>query len=172
MVFTFIVFATISESMSPSRQNYIVSSAVALGAFLLFGPLTYVMVVHASEIIGRVAGVNVPFTGTLGLIVSLSAILIALAVVTEITRVRLHGYAELGRGTSGRQLVRHILLVVPVVAALIVAGEFIYEMFHWGLARESVVILGIVAIVVLALTFMIVRSSTAFYRAWRQTVSS
>lgn len=158
--------------MSPSRQSYIVSSAVTLGAVLLFGPLTYVIVVHASEILGRIVGVSVPFTGTLGLVVSMSAILIALAVVTEVTRIRLHGYAELGRGTSTRQLIRHVLLMLPVVAALIVAVELVYEMFQLGLDRESIVILGMVTVVILALILMIFRSTTAFYRSWRQTASS
>lgn len=158
--------------MTTSRQSYAVSSAVALGALLLFGPLTYVMVVHAAEILGIIAGGSVPFTGTLGLVVSVSAILIALTVVTEITRVRLHGVEVLSRGTSARRLARHILLVVPIMAALVVAIEFIYEMFYWGLARESVVILGMVAAVVLALSIVMIRSSTAFYRALRQTASS
>lgn len=169
---TLIISDAVSLFMGSTKQNYIVSSAVALGTLLLVGPLSYVLILHASEILTMIAGVSALPTGSLGPVVSIGAVLIALVVVTETSRVRLHGYAELSRGTSPRRLVRHVLLMIPIIAALIVATEFAYEMFNWGLEQGNIVIVGIAVIVILALSLTAFQFISTFFQTWQKYISS
>jgi hypothetical protein len=153
--------------MSGSRHTYAVTTAVFAGAVVLFGPLSYWSVVSATDVLAGTVPVSVPVPSILEIAVHGTAFLIAVTVVTEITRVRLHGVAELRRGSLGRRVMRHLLFAVPVLAGLVVLLSICSELAIWALEQRQLSGVGIVAVLWLSLAWAVVRSSAAFYRGYR-----
>jgi hypothetical protein len=153
--------------MSSSRRSYAVPTAVFAGAVVLFGPLSYWSVVSATDVLAGTVPVPVRFPSELAVVVHGTALLVAVTVVTEITRVRLHGVAELRRGSLERRVMRHLLLAVPVLAGLVVLLSICSELATWALEQGQLSSVGIVAVLWLLLAWAVARSSAAFYRGLR-----
>jgi hypothetical protein len=104
--------------MSPSEEpSYLVAAAVNLGAVLLVGfPAAAITAAGASSL-ANLAGIAVPtaVAASDGLL----AFAVALFVGREAALVRLHGFGALRRSTSGWNVLRHAVLAVPAVAAVV-----------------------------------------------------
>jgi hypothetical protein len=155
--------------MSSSRRSYAVTTAVFAGAVVLFGPLSYGIVLGATDVLTGTVPVSVPFTSILASVAHGVAFLVAATVVTEITRVRLHGVAELRRGPPNRKLARHCLLAAPVLAGVVLLLSEFSELATRALERDGMTDVGIVAVLWLLLAWGVGRSSVAFYRGLRAT---
>ena len=155
--------------MSGSRRSYAVTTAVFAGAVVLFGPLSYWSVVSATDVLAGAVPVSVPFPSILASVGHGVTLLVAATAVTEVTRVRLHGVAELRRGPPTREMARHFLLAVPVLAGLVVLLSIFTELAIWAFGHEGMTDVGIVAVFWLLLAWGVARSSVAFYRGLHVT---
>jgi len=99
------------------RERYGITVAVFAGALVLVALPTAALLAGSLDAILRAVGIARP--PPLQLVVGLLSISFGLKVATELTRVRLHGFAELHRGSPRRVLARHAMLAVP---ALVVIG--------------------------------------------------
>lgn len=152
--------------MNRSTRRLAVTTAVYLGALVLFGPLTVFLLQRAVEIVAGVIGAGIP-TGIFAVFLLICAIAIAYEVVGEVATVQLHGVAALNRGSPRRQFVRNLPLLLTVIAAGIVVLEFTIGAFRWGIAHEQVAIIGLSLVVVASLAWSLVRSIRSFRRGVR-----
>ena len=143
-------------------------TAVYVGALCLFGPLTYLLVVRATEIVAELVGVDTPFTGILGVVVIVGAIATALTVVYEIAAVQLHGVAAFHRGSPRRRFGRNLLLAATAIATGLTITEFALGTFQQGVARGQVVTVGLSLAVVVGLVWTLVRAVRSFRRGFRR----
>lgn len=155
--------------METNIRRGLVLGAVATGSLLLFGPLTYVLLVNMVESIATLAGVG-PLSGWAGLAVVLGAGLVALKTAGEVAMIRIHGYQVLRRGSGSRILVRHAALAAPVIAATLLITDFLADMILWGVTENGVGILGLSLAVIVGLVWTAVRS-VEFYQQGRQRAS-
>lgn len=154
--------------MSSSTRRLAVTTAVYLGALVLFGPLTVFLLQRAVEIVAGVIGVAVP-TGAFAVFLLVCGIAIAYEVVGEVAAVQLHGVTTLNRGSPRRQFVRNLPLLLTAIAAGIVVLEFTIGAFHWGIVHDQVAIIGLSLVVVASLVWVLVRSVRSFRHGVRNT---
>lgn len=148
--------------MRRAAREYVIGGAVLLGALLLFGPVTYLSVLRALEILLGVVGLSA--TGPAWAAAAVAAAVVALRVVTLVTRAQLHGLEDLDRGPARRRLGRYLTLLAPVVAVVVVAVDFVAAVTRWALANGDPVSLAVTGLVALALAAGIGRSVAAFGR--------
>ena len=153
---------------SPIRR-LVVATAVYVGALCLFGPLTYLLVVRATEIVAGLVGVDAPLTGILGGVVIVGALAIALTVVYEIAAVQLHGVGAFHRGSPRRRFGRNLLLSATALAAGLAITEFAIGTFQQGIERGQVITIGLSLAVVAGLAWTLVRAVRSFRRGFRRT---
>lgn len=155
--------------METNLRRGLVLGAVATGSLLLFGPLTYVLLVNLVGSIVTLVGVG-PLSGWAGLAVVLGAGLIALKTAGEVAMIRIHGYQVLRRGSGSQILVRHAALTAPVIGATLLLMDFLADMILWGVTENGVAILGLSLGIIVALMWTAVRS-IEFYQQGRQRAS-
>lgn len=153
--------------MDVSRR-YLVTAAVVFGALVLFVPLTYAVVVGAVATLADLVVAGAALPGVFWAAVHAFAIVVGYVTAMEIARVRLHGFAELHRGTPRRRLGRHGVLATVVLSAIVSAIGLLAAATRWGLANDSVVMLGLVAAVAIALAWALVRTGNALFEGYRR----
>ena len=98
------------------RASYVGTAVVWICAFAFLGlPTAYVV---GAAIAGAFALAGVELASWFGIAAALLALLVGVKAADEATRVRLHGWQELHRGSFARVVVRHALLAVPAVVLL------------------------------------------------------
>ncbi|WP_248516044.1 hypothetical protein [Salinarchaeum laminariae] len=107
------------------REQYATTAAVWVGSLVLVGVPTMAVVGRSANAV--LSRASVPRPPVLLLAVGVLSIAVGLTVATELTRVRLHGFASLHRGSIARTIGRHTVLLVPAVAFLWYAGVTVFS---------------------------------------------
>lgn len=131
---------------------------------VLFGPLTYGILVAAVDALARLAGVRL--SDLAANVVSVAAVLVAAEVVTEVTAVRLSGLGALSRGSRRQRLVRHALLGLVVFAAAGLLVGFLFDAVRFAVAGEDATTLATAGLVALALLWAGGRTVRAYRRGY------
>lgn len=158
--------------MTIPLQRRVLAAVVFFISLVVFGPLTYLVSVRTAEILTGFGGIDPPLTGTLSLLVTIGAVVIALNAVWEIAAVHIHGFAILDRGSSTWRLVRHLLLAVAVLATVIVVTELAVGMIQWGLTRDRVFFVVGPLMLVAALVWAATRAIGAFREGFYTATAS
>lgn len=98
------------------RASYATTAGTWAAAFVLLGLPTASVVVTLGAVVTLPLGLDPPWY--VDLIVWGAAILVGAKAADEATRVRLHGWREIHRGSSARVLAGHVLLAVPALLGL------------------------------------------------------
>lgn len=148
--------------MAVSLHRRLLGAGVLFGSLVLFGPLTYLLTVHAVEILVTFSGDNTSLTGLLALFVGGASLIVALVVVWETAAVRLHGFSILNRGGQTQRIFRHLILTVATLAATLSVSELVVEMTLSGVARGEPTYVGLPLVLVAVLVWAAHRSVGAF----------
>ncbi len=143
-------------------RGYLSTAAVLSGSLLLFVPLTFLTVLAAADTLRIVAGFGPAQNGFVHATVLFSSLVLGYVTAMEICRVRLHGFAELHRGTHSRQLARHGVLGVVALAGAVVLVRILVAAISFGFVNNDPAILGLGIAGVLALSWVTVRAVNAF----------
>ncbi len=157
--------------MNDSRRQLLTTTSVFVGAMILFGPLTYGILVGAADALARLAGQG-GLSGLPGLVesaVQIAAVLAAGEVVAEVTALQLYGFGALWRGTRRQRLARHALLVLVVLAAVGLAVGFLADVTRLAAVAEDTTTLALAGLVALAFVWAGGRTALAFRRGYEGT---
>ena len=142
---------------------------------LIVGPLVFISVAYALlaplELASNMFGISESAAQSIALLGILFALALAYLTAMEVTRVRLHGFEELKRGSGVRRTVRHGLLAVVCLAALAALASLLYEALLYGVEQGDSVFLALAVATTLALLWVVVRSAKAFVQGTRDTPS-
>lgn len=152
------------------RQSYARTTAVAVGSLLLFGVVSYLVVVFGAIAVLPLLLAPTPLADAAGLLAHLLAIGVAVKISLEAARVWLHGWSELLRGTRSQRRVRHAILLLPALLAGSLAVLVVVGGITDASARETPVLLVVVGAVGAAVTWVLARSVAA-YREGRRDAS-
>ena len=152
--------------MKDSRRRLLVTTAVFVGAMVLFGPLTYGILVTAVDALARLAGAQSGLSDLAANVVSIAAVLVAAEVVTEITAIQLYGFGALWRGSRRQRLVRHALLGLVVLAAAGLLVGYLVDVVRFAAVGEDTTTLAMAGLVALALLWAGGRTVQAFRRGF------
>ncbi|WP_217641990.1 hypothetical protein [Halostagnicola kamekurae] len=138
------------------------------GSLVLFVPLTVVTILVAADTLW-IVGTSALLQNELAYAaVCLLALGFGYVTAMEICRVRLHGFDQLHRGTRPRRLARHGVLGVVSVAAAIALGRILLDAISVGFANGDPEIIGLGVAGLLALSWVGVRSLSAFRAGTRR----
>lgn len=152
--------------MNATRGDLVITTAVFAGALILFGPLTYGVLVVAVDALARLAGIQGGLTGVAASVVRIAAVVAAGEVVAEITAVQLYGFDALGRGSRVQRLTRHALLGLIVVAAAGLLVGFLADVTRLAAVAEDTTTLAMAGLVAVALLWAGGRTMLAFRRGY------
>ena len=144
--------------MTPSRRDYATTAAVFTGAMILFGPLTFALLVGAVSILTDAVGVSLG--DTVQNVVQIAAVLVAVEVVTAVAGIQLGG--TLQQGSRPRRLLRQGLVGLAVGAGGVVAVSFLVDVVQWSLANGRQSYVAMAGLATLALLWAAVRTVRAF----------
>lgn len=139
-----------------------------LGSLILFIPLTTVTVLVAVSSLWVVVTGDAFPNGPVAATALVVALLLGYGTAMEICRVRLYGFDQLHRGTRTRRLGRHGMLAVVAFAATVALIRILLSAISFGLANNEPEILGLGVAGMLALSWVGVRSFTAFRTGTRR----
>lgn len=146
--------------MDEDRWQLLVTASVFTGALILTGPLTFALIYGVVGFLADLVGLSGLYESQIGtVVVGVPAVLIAGEVVTEIAALQLHGIDALNRGNRRQRLLRHGVLGMVVVAAVIFLVTFLVNV-SVEVSRPSTQIL--VGLAVLALLWGGFRTVRAF----------
>lgn len=142
--------------------KYLSAAAVMVGSLILFIPLSAIALLNFFEFVRMILGIE--RVGSEGVRLFMGVLIVAFAYVTamEIARVQLHGVEELRRGTRVRNLSRHGVLVLVVVAAIVSLVEFFLDALTVGIENGQLVVAIGSAASLVALGWVVVRSLKSF----------
>jgi|GEM_PF-4985839 len=146
--------------MTPSRRDYATTAAVFTGAMILFGPLTFALLVGAVSILTD--AVCVSLGDTVQNVVQIAAVLVAFEVVTAVAGIQLGGFETLQQGSRPRRLLRQGLVGLAVGAGGVVAVSFLVDVVQWSLANGRQSYVAMAGLATLALLWAAVRTVRAF----------
>ncbi|WP_330631774.1 hypothetical protein [Halocatena halophila] len=150
--------------MDTSSTRALTLFAVAVGSLLLFGPLTAVVLALVGLDIASLIGITPPYGWAL-VVAVLAVTLWAFAVAGEIAMIRVHGVRILHRGDSRLRMAgRHLLLVVPLVAAVMKLTPLVWLLVRDGLTQSNPVYVGITLAFAVAIAWTAIRTLRAFRR--------
>lgn len=152
--------------MTDSQESYATTAAVFVGALILFGPLTFAILVSAADAVVRLAGLSGGLSGTLESVVQIAAVLAAGEIVAEITAIQLYGFGALWRGSRRQRLARHGLLSLVVLAATGLLVGFLADVTRFALGADDTTTLAMAGLVALALLWAGGRTLLAFRRGY------
>lgn len=142
-------------------KKYTITGAVLAGSLLLVAPLSALLMLEGFETLRGLLGIG-PIDGPASLLGGFVVLWVALYTAVEVTRVRLHGFSELRRGTPGRRILRHGILGTITALAVLSLVEFLVSGLVGAIdAGQSAVAAGLVA-TLMVLGWAVVRSLLAF----------
>ena len=147
-------------AMMPSRRDYATTAAVFTGAMILFGPLTFALLVGAVSILTDVVGISLG--DIVQNVVQIAAVLVGVEVVTAVAGVQLGGFETLQQGSRPRRLLRHGLVGLSAAAAGVVAVAFFVDVVQWSLANGRQSYVAMAGLVAVAIVWATVRTARAF----------
>jgi uncharacterized membrane protein len=146
--------------MQPSTREYAITTAVFVGALILFGPLTFALLIGAVSILTGAVGLSLG--GVVENVVQIAAVLVAVEVVTAIAAIQLSGFDALHQGSRARRLLRHGLLGIAVLAGALVTVSFLVDVVRWSLANGRQSYVAMATLLTIALVWMTIRTVKAF----------
>lgn len=151
--------------MDDSRRQLLITASVFTGALVLFGPLTFAVLVAAADAVVRLAGLG-GLAGLLESVVQILAVLAAGEVVAEVTAIQLYGFGALWRGSRRQRLARHGLLGLVVVAATGLLVGHLVEVTRVAAGSDDAATLAVAGLVALALLWAGGRTVQAFRQGY------
>lgn len=149
-------------------KDILQTAAVLVGSLILFVPLTTVTVLVAVSSLWIVVTGDAFPNGPVFATALFVALLLGYGTAMEICCVRLHGFDQLHRGTRTRRLARHGMLGVVAFAAAVALSRILLGAISFGLANNDPAIFGLGVAGMLALSWVGVRSLTAFRAGTRR----
>lgn len=149
-------------------KDLLTAAAVMFGSLVLFFPLTAVTIIVAADTVWILGTTTLLQNDLVFAAVCLLALGFGYVTAMEICRVRLHGFDQLHRGTRPRRLARHGVLGAVAVAAAIALGRILLDAISVGFANGDPEIIGLGVAGLLALSWVGVRSLSAFRAGTRR----
>lgn len=152
------------------RRSYTVTTVVLAISTLLFGGASAAVVWFASLIVlpWILAPLSLADWTRVGAIVIGGAV--GLKVSLEAARVWLHGWPTLLRGTGGQRLIRHAILLLPVVAVGVMTSLVVLGGVTDPGVRERPWILVLVVAVGICIAWVLLRTFSAYREGRRRAI--
>lgn len=155
----------------PDRRSYPVTIAGFLVSALIFGGTAAAVVWFASLVVLPWLLAPLSLAGVTRLVAIVVGAAVGVKVALEATRVWLHGWEELLRGTPARRRLRHAILLLPGVAVGVLAVLVVGGGLTDPAAREEPWILVLVGAVGVSVSWVLARTVLAYREGRRQATA-